>query len=113
MRWEQKVADRQFSEQIEDLLKTGRFADKIDKERAEAFETLIRTPGWALYIDLISTFIQARADEVLAPAGSVEGAIRLEYIKGAMSGLIMARDLPSTIIAAMKPAVPATDGDDE
>jgi hypothetical protein len=50
----------------------------------------------------------------MGPAGSVDGAIALEWVKGAMSGLIMARDIPSVTIAAMSTTGPAPeDGEDE
>jgi hypothetical protein len=36
----------------------------------------------------------------MAPAESVDRMVALEYIKGAMGGLVMARDTPSVTIAA-------------
>jgi hypothetical protein len=45
--------------------------------------------------------LQGMADEILRPSASVDAMIGLEYVKGAMSGLILARDLPSVTIAAM------------
>ncbi len=39
------------------------------------------------------------ADEVLRPARSVDGMVTLEYVKGTMSGLVIARDIPSVTIA--------------
>jgi hypothetical protein len=112
MLWEVKV-DQQFRGQVEDLLKTSRLANKIDKGRAELFEQLVKSPAWEAYVEILSSRIQMFADMVLAPAGSADNAIGLEFVKGAMSGLIIARDLPSVIVMAMKPAVPATDGEDE
>lgn len=97
---------------INELQKQARLADKIDKERAEQFEALLRHPGWATYEALLNARIQLFADAIMAPAGSVDGAIALEWVKGAMSGVILARDLPSVTINAMKAAVPATDGDE-
>jgi hypothetical protein len=113
MRWEQKVVDQSFKEQAAELMSAGRLADKIDRERVELFQILVNHPAWKVYIELLGTLIQQTADEVIAPAGSIDRAVALEYVKGALSGLIRARDLPSSIIATMKAAVPATDGDDE
>jgi hypothetical protein len=101
----------QHSKLFEELTKTSRAARKIDRERAELFAVLLRHPAWLLYIELLEAQIQARADIILTPAGSIEGAIVLEYVKGAMSGLILARDMPSTIIADMKSA--SSSGEDE
>lgn len=96
---------------LEELQKASRDARRIDRERADLFTVLIRHPAWEVYVELLEAQIQARADAILAPSGSVDGAIVLEYIKGAMSGLILARDMPSTIIADMKSAT--SSGDDE
>lgn len=106
--------DLNFKRQLEERLKEGRAADKIDKDRAEKFRAMTATEGWKLYIELLETRQQIFADALMTPAGTLDGAVALEYVKGTMSGLILARDLPSIIIAVMdSPAGPATDGDDE
>lgn len=89
-----------MDQRIEELLREARKARKIDIERAELFASLIRQPGWLAYMEILEAKIQALADEVLAPSKSVDGMVTLEYVKGAMSGLIMARDIPSVTIAA-------------
>lgn len=94
---------------LDELQKVSREARKIDRERADLFTVLLRHPAWLAYVELLDSQIQARADIVLAPSGSVDGAIVQEYVKGAMSGLILARDLPSTIIADMKSATSSGD----
>lgn len=104
--------DQSFKETLEELQKQGRAADKADKERAELFRALTKHPGWASYQELLNSRIQLFADRVMAPSGSVDGAIALEWVKGAMSGVILARDLPSVTIAAIEAAVPATDGEE-
>jgi hypothetical protein len=87
---------------IEELLKNARAADRIDREREELFGVLVRSPGWQEYVSLIEAKLQMMADAILAPAESVDSLVALEYVKGAMSGLIIARDLPSVTIAAME-----------
>jgi hypothetical protein len=96
MLWEARLVDQR----IEQLLKDAREALRIDKERVELFEMLVRTPGWIAYVSILEAKLQMLADQVLAPAGSVDALIGLEYIKGAMSGLVMARDIPGATIAA-------------
>lgn len=89
---------------MEELQKQSRDARRVDRERADLFTVLLRHPAWKLYVELLEAQLQARADVILAPAGSIEGMVTLEYVKGAMSGIILCRDLPSTIIADMKSA---------
>jgi hypothetical protein len=93
--------DSDFDPKIQEMLKNARAADRVDRERAEMFGAMIKSPAWQEYISLLEMHLQARADEILRPSGSVDAMIGLEYVKGAMSGLILARDLPSVTIAAM------------
>lgn len=97
---------------IDELLKQARVADKEDRELAEALERLVKNPDWSVYIKIISKKQQFFADEMLRPSGSVDGCIRQEYIKGALSGLVMAADTPSVIIAATKELRQAKESDD-
>jgi hypothetical protein len=62
---------------------------------------MIATEGWRIYVELLELKLQSFSDELLLPAGSVDRMVGLEYVKGAMSGLVIARDLPSVTIAAM------------
>jgi hypothetical protein len=87
---------------IEDLRKQSRDADREDLRRAELFRSLVRTEGWQEYIKLLDAKVQAFSDQLLAPAKSVDGMVESEWIKGAMSGLIMARDVASVTIAAIE-----------
>lgn len=89
-----------MDQRIEQLLKDSRSADKVDRERIELFEMLVRSPGWLAYISILEAKLQMLADQVLSPAGSVDGLVTLEYVKGTMSGLVIARDIPSVTIAA-------------
>lgn len=102
-----------INSQIEELQKQGRAADKEDRERAELFAAMLQTPAWKFYVSLLDKRIQAHADVLMGPAVSVDRAIALEYVKGAMSGLVMARDLPSVIVTAIKDSLPARDGEDD
>jgi hypothetical protein len=98
---------------IEELLKESRQAGRIDRERAEVFAWLVKQPAWLAYLEILESKIQALADQVLAPARSIDGMVTLEYVKGAMSGLIMARDIPSITIAAKAELEPVKENDDE
>ena len=105
--------DPSFKEQISELEKIAKTADKVDRERLDHFRGLLKHPGWAVYQELLNIRVQLYADAVMAPCRSVDGAIALEWVKGAMSGVILSRDLPGVTIAAMEATVPATDGDDD
>lgn len=89
-------------EQIAELLKQSRAADKEDRENAELFEKMLQTPAWKAYQMMLSRKIQQFGDQMLAPAGGIDGCVALEFVKGALSGLVIARDLPSFTIAAAK-----------
>lgn len=88
----------------EDLRKSAREADRVDKARLEAFEALVARPEWKVYVDLLDATLGSLGSIVLMPVKGMDGAIALEYQKGTMRGLIMARDLPSITIAQMKSA---------
>lgn len=83
----------------EELKKQARKADAVDKERGDLLRMLLKHPGWLVYQELLEAQMQARADEILSPSGSIDGMIAQEYKKGALSGLVIARDLPSVTIA--------------
>lgn len=105
--------DQSFKDQLSELQKTAREADKVDKERLEYFRGLLKHPGWAVYQELLTKRVQLYADAIMAPCGSVDGAIALEWVKGAMSGVLLAQNLPSVTIAAIEASVPATEGDED
>lgn len=90
------------SDQIQELLKEARAADKEDKQNADLFEAMIQTPAWKAYLEALGRRQQAYADVLLRPANGIDGCIRTEYIKGALSALVIARDLPSVTIQAAK-----------
>jgi len=87
---------------LSDLIKESKRANKEDRELSELLVVLIASPGWKAYMGLLSRRQQMLADELLQPNTGIDGCIRQEYVKGALSGLIIARDLPSVIIAATK-----------
>lgn len=99
--------------QQDELLREARKALKEDKEKAELFELLLKHPAWGAFERLLQAQIQVRADEVIAPARSVDELVAREYVKGAMSGLLLALGLPGAIIAAMKTSSGTSDEGDE
>lgn len=98
---------------MEGLLKDGRKADTEDREFAEAMQGLVKSPSWQLYEAQLTRLIENRGEQVMGPANSADGAWALEYVKGAMYGLLLARNLPAVTIAAMKHLTPAKDDDNE
>jgi hypothetical protein len=81
------------------IQRESRAADRIDRRRAELFRSMTKTEGWKVYMELVEAKIQDFSDQLMQPATSVGSLIASEYIKGAMSGLIMARDIASVTIA--------------
>jgi hypothetical protein len=99
---------------IEEILKQSKLLDRTDKDRATSMEGLLAHPAWKVYVELLQTLIEARGMEILVPAGSVDGAFAQEHVKGAMCGLILARDMPSVIVSQMKqPATGDSDASEE
>jgi hypothetical protein len=96
----------------EQILRESRVAEKIDAERAQLFEVWMRGEGWKVYQSLLATIIEERGMALLSPSGSIDGVLVAEYNKGAMCGLILARDLPSIIVAHMKASTPVEDFED-
>lgn len=86
----------------EELLKIAQAANKEDREDATLFEVMIKTPAWQAYVKRLQRRMQTEGDAILGPAQSVDGMVALEYRKGALSGLVIARDLPSVTIQAAK-----------
>jgi hypothetical protein len=108
MPWEarerQVDQDSDISEdpKIRELLREAKSADRQDQERAELFGAMIRSAAWHQYVEILNAKLQGMADELIKPSKSVDELVALEYVKGTMSGLILARDLPSVTIAAME-----------
>lgn len=96
----------------EEFVKASREALTKDRQRRDAFEGLLKHTGWGVFQELMNSMIEQRAQQILAPAGSVDGAMLLEHVKGTMNGLILARDLPSLIVNAV-PAPQLEDDEDE
>jgi len=107
-RWKDPLEDR-----LRDLVKASREAEKIDRGRAEAFGRMVSTDAWSLYVSLLNAKIQMFSDVLLSPSGGLDGCIAQEWVKGAMFGLLLARDTPSTTITAMREARLAGPEDDD
>lgn len=97
--------------QVEELLKNARAANKVDKDRKELFEGMIKSKAWQAYVELLNMKLQMLSDDLLSPAGSIDRLISQEYIKGAMSGVVIARDIPAVTIAAMAEITSASEDD--
>lgn len=102
----------ELRDRLEELVKQARKADSEDRQRADLFEAMVKSEHWKIYSQLLASRLQSLSDILLSPAGSIDGAMAQEYIKGAMFGLVLARDLPSTIISTMKAGVPEDEEDD-
>lgn len=91
------------------LVKESKEALREDRARKDAFEGMVKTPGWKMFQQLLNKMIEDRGMVILAPAGTSDAAVALEFVKGSMNGLLLARDLPSLIIDA----TPATEIEDD
>jgi hypothetical protein len=97
-----REASRSEASRFQELLKQSRAGDKEDRERAELFSGMIVSPGWKMYSELLTKLIEMRGSELLSPCSGVDATYGQEHMKGTMNGLILARDLPATIVEHMK-----------
>lgn len=83
---------------IKELVKESRAADAEDRRRADLFRKMTQSEAWIEYVRLIDAKLQEFSDQLLMPSGSWDGMVKSEYIKGAMSGLLIARKIASVTI---------------
>jgi hypothetical protein len=98
---------------IEDLEKIAKAADREDKRLAQLFEGMIKTEAWKAFVGLLDKRLEDMGSVILTPAKSLDDLIPMENEKGAMRGLIIARDLPSATVAAMKASVGTDETEEE
>src|SRR5262245_33839858 len=88
--------------QLEELLKLSRRARREDVALGEAMQRLVQNADFQTYLEkVIGSRVQSFGDTLMEPSGSQDGLVRMEYIKGTLCGLCLARDLPRVIIASM------------
>lgn len=85
----------------EELARDARKYDLADIKRGRAFAAMMKTEGWGLYLELLNNLIGTRTQNLFEPTPNGGRDIE-QHNKGAVFGLIMARDLPSVTVAAMK-----------
>src|SRR5262245_3405084 len=90
---------------FEDIIKASRAAMKEDLQLAADLERLVASREWIAYLNqVIGRRIQDIGELILQPSVSQDGMVKTEFLKGAMYGLCLARDLPSVIIRSMREA---------
>lgn len=85
---------------------------EIAKENAalvDAMKELLRFEPFKVYTEALNRMIGYRSEELMEPLAGFDAALRQEWVKGAMNGLILARDLPSITLAAMRDTIPGED----
>jgi hypothetical protein len=107
MRYQEQVLAREpavdidLADRIDELLKVGRKADEEDKKLIDNMQRLVRSHDFEMYCSqVLGPRIQSFGAALLEPSGSHDGMVRSEFMKGALYGLCLARDLPSVIISA-------------
>lgn len=78
-----------------------------DIKRARIFKDLLNTEGWRLYSELLNDMINTKMMEVIKAPTAEGGVLASEYNKGAVYGIMLARDTPGVNIAAMEQLVAA------
>jgi hypothetical protein len=86
---------------MDELISAGRRADEEDKKLIDNMTRLTRSHDFAMYVNrVLGPRIEQFGSALLEPSGSQDGMVRSEFMKGALYGLCLARDLPSVIISA-------------
>jgi len=93
---------------VDNLLREARVADQQDRQRCDAFASMVKSEGWRLFVELIDHRVQMFSDQLLQPLASMDQVPAQEFAKGAMFAFVLMRDLPSVTIASIKPT-----GDEE
>src|SRR6266403_1074434 len=69
------------------------------REDAETFETLVKSPGWKRYLELVEQVGQNFHAKLMTPLESTFEVVKMEHAKGALYGLNIAASLPGAKIA--------------
>lgn len=93
--------DKELQERMDELIRQAREADREDRKLAEVLSLLVHHSSFSALQSLLNKRLQSLSEEMLAPANSVDRLIAQEYLKGAMFGLILARDLPTIIVDSL------------
>jgi len=107
------MVDDGFQDMLDGLKVEARKANKEDRDRVEAFRDLFRLDAWKFYQSLLDSRIQVMSERLLQPAAGIEGVLTSEYLKGAMYGLMLARNLPSVIVQSITSNLGSTDQEDD
>lgn len=77
---------------------------RADLKRARAIQDLLRLDGWKHIEEILNNHISRRTAELFEPTPA-GGRDAEQHNKGAIWGLIYARDLPRAIVTAMEEEV--------
>lgn len=83
------------------------------KSDAELFQALIKHPGWPRYIALIEAVSQNFYKTVMKPVDNVMLCTTTEHAKGALTGLSLAAQLPSSKIREASELTRPDDDDED
>lgn len=94
-------------------------ADRDDNKFRDAMVLLMRREEWGLYVSRLNSMLSGMGQKLLSaleasdadPAG-INAALRQEHLKGTMNGIVLARDLPETIVQSMPPQPIEEPGDE-
>lgn len=90
-------------EDVRELDKEERAQIREDVELRAAFVELERFEPWKLYKRKLEALAGDRGSDILQPLADLVGALRQEYAKGTMSGLLLAATLPGVTIQVTGP----------
>jgi hypothetical protein len=82
----------------EDIAAQQRIEAQQIRQDAETFQSLLKHPGWTRYLALVEKVGNNYHQQMLRPLENSFECVKTEFAKGALTGLSLAAQLPSSKI---------------
>lgn len=82
----------------EEIASQQRIETQQIKQDAETFQSLLKHPGWPRFLVLLEKVGNNYHNEIMRPSQNSLELVKMEFAKGALTGLSLAAQLPSAKI---------------
>lgn len=97
---------------VEEIGSEQRAQRRQIKEDADLMAMLVKHPGWPRFMAMIETVAQNFNARLMAPMENMLEATKMEFAKGALTGLSLAAQLPHAKIREAKELSKNTDDEE-